>query len=218
MKNQKYKVVPHPKLKRDYRGRLVRLTRDIANGLGKLPVGAVGIIETQSPKGSAFLGQPCPHCGLQMRVSRLSVDDIEFVESIQTKSEVVFELDERWAERGGILFDFVRNRLCLGLYAMGNYSISSELLVIILSGQDKGEKTNVRKSDLRMATENECSQERVAFVEPPLSKQDKQDIKGVIDDLIFWTGYASDHFKEKHRLQESLDDAERVKNLLNGAQ
>lgn len=218
MKNQKYKVVPHPKLKRDYRGRVVRLTRNMANGFGKLPAGAVGIIEAQNNKGSEFLGEPCEYCGVCMRVSRLSVSDIEFLESIQTKSEVVFEFDVRWAERGGILYDFIRERLCLGLFAMGNYSVSSELLVIILSGQDKGGITNVRKSDLRMANEFECSQERIDFIESPLNTQDKQNIIEVIDDLASWSGYASDYFKEKHRLQESLDDAERVKLLLRKGQ
>ena len=167
MNSTQYTVVPHPKLKRDYRGRMVRLTRDIANGFGKLPAGAVGVIEHQSPKGSEFLGQPCAHCGLQMRVSRLTVDDIEFVESVQNEADETITLDERWAKRGGILYDFVRERLCLGLYAMGNYSISSELPILILSGQSKGEMTNVRKSDLRMATMKECDYQRVEYIEAP---------------------------------------------------
>lgn len=75
--------------------------------------------------------------------------------------------DLEWAKRGGILYDFVRERLCLGLFAMDNYSISSELPIIILNGQNKGEMTNVRKSDLRMATMKECDYQRVEYIEPP---------------------------------------------------
>ena len=162
-----YNVVPHPKLKRDYKGRMVRLTQNVANSLGKLPAGAVGFIELQSHKGSRFLSEPCSHCGFQMRVSELSVHHIEFIEPIQSEAEEKIPLDESWAKRGGILYDFVRERLCLGLYAMGNFSISSELPIIILSGQNTGEITNVRKSDLRMATMKECDYQRVEYIEPP---------------------------------------------------
>lgn len=38
--SKRYAVVPHPKLKREYKGRLVRTTRVLKNGWGLIPLGA----------------------------------------------------------------------------------------------------------------------------------------------------------------------------------
>lgn len=75
-----YTVVPHPKLKRDYEGRIVRTTRETKNGWGIIPAGVVATITNQSPKGSTITLEPCFCCGLRATISGLAVGDIEFIE------------------------------------------------------------------------------------------------------------------------------------------
>lgn len=75
-----YRVVEHPRLKRDYADRVVRTKRDLTNGWGVVPAGSVGTIKYQSPKGSDIFFEPCDCCGRKARISRVSMHDIEFVE------------------------------------------------------------------------------------------------------------------------------------------
>ncbi|AQH05682.1 hypothetical protein A9R05_42450 (plasmid) [Burkholderia sp. KK1] len=82
-----FKVVPHPRLKRDYTGRTVRLTRDLSNGWGVIPSGAIATIEVQNNKGSTLLCAPCLCCGLKARISAIQPGDIEFVERITGESD-----------------------------------------------------------------------------------------------------------------------------------
>ncbi|MBB4861595.1 hypothetical protein HNP46_000406 [Pseudomonas nitritireducens] len=78
-----YAVVPHPKLKREYVGRLVRTTKELRNGWGSIPAGTVATVTSQSPKGSFIEAEPCGCCGIKAFMSYLGVDDIEFIEPIK---------------------------------------------------------------------------------------------------------------------------------------
>lgn len=73
-------VVPHPKLKRDYVGRWVRTLRQMSNGWGVIPAGTLATVRVQNNKGSDLVTEPCICCGLQAKISAISVDGIEFVE------------------------------------------------------------------------------------------------------------------------------------------
>jgi len=76
------RVVPHPKLKRDYQGRRVRTKEVMHNGWVQIPAGALAIIDQQSPKGSVLLFDACACCGMRARISAVGKDDIEFVEPV----------------------------------------------------------------------------------------------------------------------------------------
>lgn len=67
--SKQYAVVPHPKLKREYKGRLVRTTRELKNGWGMIPLGAVATVSHQSPKGSELVFEPCDNGDIAFRVS-----------------------------------------------------------------------------------------------------------------------------------------------------
>jgi len=77
---QLYRVVPHPKLKRDYVGRQVRLVRELTNGYASLPVGTRAKVDSHNPRGSNLKSEPCEVCGVRVLISRVAPDDIEFVE------------------------------------------------------------------------------------------------------------------------------------------
>ncbi len=76
------RVVPHPKLKRDYRGRRVRTTVDMENGWVRIPAGSLGVVDIQNQKGSWLLMDACGCCGVQARISGVDSSSIEFVEPI----------------------------------------------------------------------------------------------------------------------------------------
>ena len=80
--SEQYYVVPHPKLKRDYKGRIVRTTRELKNGWGVIPVGAVATISNQSPKGLSLTLNACGCCGLKAIISHVSANSFEFIEPI----------------------------------------------------------------------------------------------------------------------------------------
>ena len=73
-------VVPHPKLKRDYKGRRVRTLKDLKNGWGIIPAGALASIDYQGPTGSSLIIDPCSCCGVKAIISAIQASDIEFVE------------------------------------------------------------------------------------------------------------------------------------------
>ncbi|SQC37005.1 Uncharacterised protein [Klebsiella pneumoniae] len=85
--SKRYAVVPHPKLKREYKGRLVRTTRVLKNGWGVIPLGAVATVTHQSPKGSELTFEPCDCCGLKAIISHVSMDSIEFIEPITEEED-----------------------------------------------------------------------------------------------------------------------------------
>lgn len=80
--SEQYSVVPHPKLKREYEGRTVRTTRELKNGWGIIPSGTVAVITNQSPKGSTLTANQCSCCGARPTISRVGMDDIEFIEPV----------------------------------------------------------------------------------------------------------------------------------------
>ncbi|EKK2842880.1 hypothetical protein ACNVEU_004106 [Salmonella enterica subsp. enterica serovar Typhimurium] len=85
--SKRYAVVPNPKLKREYKGRLVRTTRVLKNGWGLIPLGAVATVTHQSPKGSELTFEPCDCCGLKAIISHVSMDSIEFIEPITEEED-----------------------------------------------------------------------------------------------------------------------------------
>lgn len=74
------KVVPHPKLKRDYTGKRVRILRDLRNGMGVITSRSLALIKSQSPKGSSLELDACGHCGFKPIISAIQPTDIEFLE------------------------------------------------------------------------------------------------------------------------------------------
>lgn len=75
-----YVVVPAPRLKRDYVGRQVRLTRVLSNGSAEYPIGAVATIRGHTRVGSRLRFPSCPHCGVAGWVSAVPAYFFEFVE------------------------------------------------------------------------------------------------------------------------------------------
>ena len=73
-------VLPHPKLKRDYVGRLIRTTREMSNGFVTIPAGKTGVVESHSPRGSTLIFDACECCKMQAHISRIQASDIEFIE------------------------------------------------------------------------------------------------------------------------------------------
>lgn len=45
------KTMPHPKLKRDYKGKRVRTTKDVSNAFWQVPAWSLATVTEQSPKG-----------------------------------------------------------------------------------------------------------------------------------------------------------------------
>ena len=76
-----YGVIPHPKLKRDYKGQRVRTTTEMTNAWGTIPAGSLALIAEQTPKGSTLVIDACSCCGLKARMSAIKPDDIVFVEA-----------------------------------------------------------------------------------------------------------------------------------------
>lgn len=74
------KVVKHPKLKRDYKGKRVRTLRELENGWGVIPAGSIATINHQGPKGSSLQVDACSCCGLKPTISAIQACDIEFIE------------------------------------------------------------------------------------------------------------------------------------------
>lgn len=75
-------VIPHPKLKRDYRGRTVRTTRELTNGYVSIPKGAVATVTGQSPRGSTLTFNACSCCTMRPIISRIAAGDIEFIDPL----------------------------------------------------------------------------------------------------------------------------------------
>jgi hypothetical protein len=73
-------VVPHPKLKRYYRGRTVRTTRELTNGYVSIPKGSIAAVTGQTPPGSTLVFQAWSCCSMKPIISRIAASDIEFVE------------------------------------------------------------------------------------------------------------------------------------------
>lgn len=78
-----YVVVPHPKKKGDYKGRLVRTKIAMKNGWGEIPPGTIATITSQSPKGSSIEAVACDCCGMKAIMSRIGAEYIEFIEPIK---------------------------------------------------------------------------------------------------------------------------------------
>ena len=74
-----YVVVEAPRLKRDYEGRTVRLTKDISNGFGDVLAGQIGTINSQGPKGSSITFERCGKCHSRYSVSAVRTG-FEFIE------------------------------------------------------------------------------------------------------------------------------------------
>ena len=77
-------TIPHPKLKRDFKGRRVRIIKDLSNSFCKVQAGSLATITEQSPKGSYLEFDPCRCCGISARISNIPANCIEFVLEINS--------------------------------------------------------------------------------------------------------------------------------------
>lgn len=74
-----YRIVPTPKLKRDYYGKTVRTLRPMNNGYTCTPAGSIAlVVGTANSIGLIF--SKCPHCGVQTKISKVNSRDLEFIE------------------------------------------------------------------------------------------------------------------------------------------
>lgn len=65
----------------DWAGKSVRLTREVANGMGVVPTCTPGKLSGGIKAGHIhFTADPCNHCGAQFRVSGLTYGDFELIE------------------------------------------------------------------------------------------------------------------------------------------
>lgn len=74
-------VVTAPALKRDYVGRRIRTTKALRNGYVEIPIGSLGVIDAQRPRGSTITFEACTACRMRAIISRVSSTDFEFVEA-----------------------------------------------------------------------------------------------------------------------------------------
>lgn len=59
-----------PRLKRDWVGRKVRLACTVVNRLQRVPAGTV-LTVTHNYGGLTLKGEPCPHCGVAVLLSKI---------------------------------------------------------------------------------------------------------------------------------------------------
>ncbi len=76
----KIKVVPHPKLKRDYKDKRIRTKRKLSNHYFEIEAGALGTITNQSNKGSYITFDACECCKASPHISGVDMHSIEFIE------------------------------------------------------------------------------------------------------------------------------------------
>ncbi len=67
-----------PKLKRDWIGRRVRALRALSNGNLTVPPGKI-LTVARNWKGLELVSDPCPHCGVKIRITRVSVHSVELL-------------------------------------------------------------------------------------------------------------------------------------------
>jgi hypothetical protein len=73
-------IVKHPKLKRDYIGKMVRTKRDMRNQMVAIRKGTIAIVKWRPRTGAELTTDPCACCGLMANISGVQDHDIEFVE------------------------------------------------------------------------------------------------------------------------------------------
>lgn len=73
-------IVKAPKLKRDWKGKKIRLIKPINSQQYRVPAGAIGTITIQSPKGSRLEFKSCPHCGVEPIIIHVGAENFEFIE------------------------------------------------------------------------------------------------------------------------------------------
>lgn len=79
--HMRLKPPPGGKLVRDWNGKKVRLLRACTSGWGTMPVGTLGTVTgAGNGVGLEFTSTPCPHCGVTMRMTKLSDIDVQVVE------------------------------------------------------------------------------------------------------------------------------------------
>lgn len=94
-----------PRLKRDYAGAglRVRTKRLLSNRIYDVPEGTVCDV-TGRYRGLTLLGSPCDRCCVQVRLRRVSPDDVELIEGIKQAGEHdclaavadTLEAEDRW--------------------------------------------------------------------------------------------------------------------------
>jgi len=74
-----------PKLKRDRIGMKAETARDMANGYIKLPAGSL-VTVTSWHCNANIEGDPCPHCGVRVRITRVHERDLIPIELPKDKN------------------------------------------------------------------------------------------------------------------------------------
>lgn len=69
-----------------FRGKRVRTLRELRNGYTVIPKGAVLTI-TRKSSGFLLEGDPCEHCGVRIRISKVSPCEVELVERLIHSNE-----------------------------------------------------------------------------------------------------------------------------------
>lgn len=67
-----------PKLKRDYKGLLVRTKATIENGRMEIPEGTVCEVRDWY-QGLTLKSEPCSKCGVRVSISRVPLSDVELI-------------------------------------------------------------------------------------------------------------------------------------------
>lgn len=63
----------------DWTGRRVRARRRLGNSLGAVPAGTELTVRRKYG-GLELVTDPCPACGVELRITRVPVDDVELVD------------------------------------------------------------------------------------------------------------------------------------------
>lgn len=84
MKKKEYRATTYPKLKRDWKYKKIRTTAVLKNGWGEIPIGSIGYICYQGPKGSNLSFKTCVCCGLKASINQVSQDKFEFIELLDS--------------------------------------------------------------------------------------------------------------------------------------
>ncbi len=72
------------KLKRDWVGATVETPKPIRNGMGSMPAGTHCVVK-ENYKGLSLESDPCPHCGIQFYVTRVSEESVIVLSGGKTK-------------------------------------------------------------------------------------------------------------------------------------
>lgn len=83
-----------PRLKRDWVGLRVVSCVPLSNGLARLPAGTFWRVK-RNYGGLELVSEPCPTCGIRLRITRVPERDVNIVESDDDDNEAPGDLHGR---------------------------------------------------------------------------------------------------------------------------